>query len=108
MNFTRNKAFWKVITGLIFFPTFAYVMLVISMFWWPNIPSTPRPDEGRIYPLNNHGSYTYMNRREYLMQEATPFVVVPVLAALAAINYLVDPFDNERKRIYGRAPHDFR
>jgi hypothetical protein len=72
MSLMRNKTFWKVITGLLFFPTFAYGLLVISMYWWPSIPSTPRPAEGRIYPLNNHGEYAYMNRREHLMHEVYP------------------------------------
>jgi hypothetical protein len=109
MSLMRNKTFWKVITGLLFFPTFAYGLLVISMYWWPSIPSTPRPAEGRIYPLNNHGEYAYMNRREHLMHEVYPLVILPVLAALAAIDYFVDPFDYKgKRRIYGRPPHDFR
>ena len=79
------------------------------MFWWPNIPSSPRPKEGRIYPLNNHGHYTYMNEPEHLIQEIT-WVGTPVLLfTFAAIQYLADPFDQLPKQAkYGRPPSGFR
>jgi hypothetical protein len=43
-------------------------VLGISMYWWPNIPSVPRPAEGRIYPLNNHAHCTCMNARKVFLK----------------------------------------
>lgn len=83
-------------------------VLAFSLFWWPNIPSSPRPEEGRIYPLNNHGHYTYMNRSELDILELASYGCPILLIALAAIQYLVDPFDEIRKkRKYGTKPRGF-
>jgi len=99
------QTFCKVLTITLLVTCFVFGVLVTSMYWWPNIPSAPRPAEGRIYPLNNHARYTYMNRSEYLLHEWTlscfPFVVL----ALGAIQYFADPFGElRRRRLYGRPP----
>jgi hypothetical protein len=109
VNPSRSKTFWKLLLAVLFFPMVASIFVDISMYWWPSIPSTPRIAEGQIYPLNNHGRHTYMNREEYLFDESVKWIVFPVGTAIAAIDYFVDPFDHKRKRrIYGRPPRDFR
>jgi hypothetical protein len=79
------------------------------MFWWPDMPSTPNPAEGRIYPLNNHGHYTYMNRSEYLLDETLKAMFPILLIGFAAIQYSIDPFGEIRKRrLYSSPPRGFR
>jgi hypothetical protein len=63
------RTFWKVLTITLLVICFVSGVLGISMYWWPNIPSAPRPAEGRIYPLDNHAHYTHMNSSEYLLHE---------------------------------------
>jgi hypothetical protein len=75
------------------------------MYWWPNIPPSPRLAEGRVYPLNDHGYYTYMNRSEYTLREVIGWFWPPLVIALGAIQYFVDPFGElRRRRLYGRPP----
>jgi hypothetical protein len=100
--------FWKVLTIILLVTYMSGALLNISMYWWPNIPTYPRPAEGRIYPLNNHGHYTYMNEREYRFQETTGLILPAVLLSLFLINYFIDPFDEKRKRRYGSPPAGFR
>jgi hypothetical protein len=103
------QTFWKVLSIAIFATCLASGLVDISMFWWPDIPSTPKPAEGRIYPLNNHAHYTYMNRSEYLLDETIKMMFPLLLIIFAAIQYRVDPFGEIRKRrLYGSAPRGFR
>lgn len=103
------KNVWKVVSVLLF-SVFAIIFIVtFSMLYWPSLPSSPRPAEGRIYPLNNHGRHTYMNRQEYELQENAEWVLPLVLASIGAIYYFIDPFDlKERQRRYRRPPPDFK
>jgi hypothetical protein len=98
------RTFWKVLSVALFASCMVFHLISFSMYWWPNIPSSPQPAEGRIYPLNNHGHYTYMNRSEYLLEQI-PFWIYPLfLAAFAAIQYFADPFDELRRRRLYRWP----
>jgi len=98
------RTFWKVLSVVLFASCFLSGLIGISLYAWPNIPSSPRPAEGRIYPLNNHGHYTYMNRSEHILSQI-PFWITPVfLPAFAAIQYFVDPFDELRRRRLYRWP----
>ncbi len=103
------QTFWKVFSVILFATCLTSAFIDISMFWWADMPSTPKPAEGRIYPLNNHGHYTYMNRSEYLLDE-TIKMMFPILGiGFAAIQYSVDPFGEIRKRrLYGSPPRGFR
>jgi len=80
----------------------------IPTHWWPNIPSAPRPAEGRIYPLNNHAHYAHMNRSEYRLREWMLSCSPPVVVlAPGAFRYFADLFGELcRRRLYGR-PQDF-
>lgn len=100
---------WKVVSVFLFL-VFAITFTVdFSMYYWPSLPASPQPAEGRIYPLNNHGRYTYMNRREYELDQAAEFGLPLLLGAIGAIYYFIDPFDlKERQRRYRRPPRDFK
>ena len=96
--------FWKILSVALFATCFVFGAISVSMYCWPSIPSSPRPSEGRIYPLNNHGHYTYMSEAEYRLWQ-TPFWITPILLpAFAVIQYLVDPFEEIRKRRLYRWP----
>ena len=96
---------WKIASALLLAGYFVLFLISISMYGWPAIPTEPRPLEGRIYPLNNHGHCTYMNRSEYVLQQSA-FLIGPIfLAALAAIHFAVEPFgEKEKRRLYGPPP----
>jgi hypothetical protein len=72
------RALWKVLTVVLMAIWVACFLVNFSMYWWPDMPTSPRPEQGRIYPLNNHGSYTYMNawdhRLNWTIWQVTPFV----------------------------------
>jgi hypothetical protein len=91
------RTFWKILATVLFVTAFASVLIQVSMFWWPDMPFSPRPSEGRVYPLNNHGHHTYMNRREYLLSWVLEDVAFASGAAYAAIYFFVDPFDLKRR-----------
>ncbi len=56
-----------------------------------------------------HCKYTYMNRREYLMQEDAQLILPLTLASIGAIYYFIDPFDlKSRQRRYRRPPRNFK
>jgi hypothetical protein len=102
------RTFWKTLAVALLVTFLVAFAVDFSMFYWPSIPSNPRPAEGRIYPLNNHGRYTYMNRQEYLLDEVVSVILPILLAAMAAIHYFVDPFGVKRRwHLYGRPPRDF-
>ncbi len=66
-------------------------------FYYIHLPSTPAPEIGRIYPLNNHGYYTFMTHREYLEHEiSTNLCILPFVIAVL-IDYFYDPFDRRAR-----------
>jgi hypothetical protein len=76
---------------------FSSFLIGFSMYWWPSIPSTPQPSEGRVYPLNNHDHYTYMNRREYLLNRSVHWIFPAAFFPYFAIQYFIDPFGRKRR-----------
>jgi hypothetical protein len=103
------RRLWKALSIALFATLILCSVTGFSMFWWPDIPSSPQPEQGRIYPLNNHGHYTYMNRQEHLVQELT-WVSSPILMlGFVAIQYVFDPFGQIRRaRKYGSVPRALR
>jgi hypothetical protein len=96
------KKFWKCLLIALMAAAFGLFSITLSMYWWPGIPSSPRPAEGRVYPLNNHGYYTYMNKSEYRLQQIFWWTYPALIAALAAIQHFVDPFDYKRRQRFFR------
>jgi hypothetical protein len=92
------RILWKTLTIALLAGFLVLFSVDVSMFFWPSLPTSPRPAEGRIYPLNNHRRYTYMNRREYEFNNAVEVVLPIILAAIGAIYYFADPFDLRRLR----------
>jgi hypothetical protein len=93
----RRRTSWKVLSVALVVSLAVSFLINISMYWWPDIPSSPRPTEGRVYPLNNHGHYTYMNRQEYLFNMALSWAFPALFFPLAAIQHFLDPFDQKRR-----------
>jgi hypothetical protein len=100
------RTFWKPLTITLLVTCFVSGALVISD-WWPNIPSAPRPAEGRIYPLNNHAHNKYMNRSEFLLQKWILSDFPLVVLALGAIQCLADPFGELRRGAFRVGPQIF-
>ena len=93
----RRQTFWKVLSVVLTVFLAVSFLINFSMYWWPNIPSSPRPTEGRVYPLNNHGHYTYMNRQEYLLNVILFWAFPALFFPLAAIQHFLDPFNQKRR-----------
>jgi hypothetical protein len=103
------KNVWKLVYVLLFVMGTLIFAVNFSMFYWPSIPSSPKPAEGRIYPLNNHGKHTYMNRQEFVIRQAGDSMLPLALLAIVAIYYFIDPFDQKgRQRRYRRPPPEFK
>jgi hypothetical protein len=97
-SFSEMRTFWRILYVSLFVVFLATFAVDLSMYFWPSIPSSPVPAEGRIYPLNNHGTYTYMNKQEYELDNAVASGLPIILAVIGAIYYFVDPFDQKRRR----------
>ena len=91
------RVFWKTLSITTSVLAIGSIFLSISMYYWPSIPSSPQPSEGRIYALNNHGRYTYMNYAEYRLRSEAWLIFVSSFAACAVIQHFVDPFGYKRK-----------
>ena len=102
------RTFWKVLAATLGVIYLAFFLVDFSMYWWPDMPTSPVPAEGRIYPLNNHGYHTYMNEWEHQLDE-TIWLIGPFLfLCLFLIIRFVDPFDEKRRKRYGSPPPGFR
>jgi len=89
---------WKILQATLMFVAISYFLVFgFSMYYWPNIPPTPHPEQGRVYALNNHGTYTYMNRREYLLNQAGFYVMLVCVGAFALIENYIDPFRRKNR-----------
>jgi hypothetical protein len=86
----------------------ACFLVTFSMYWWPDMPTAPQPAEGRIYPLNNHAHYTYMNKWENHLRETIWLGLPFLLAGLGLIIHFIDPFGEKHRRRYGSPPAGFR
>ena len=82
------RTFWKVLLIALMVIYFAGCLAAFSMSWWPDMPTSPRPDEGRIYPLNKHGRYTYMNPWEYRLNSTISISWPFLVAALCLIIHI--------------------
>ena len=91
----RMRTFWKVVSVVLAVLLPVSLLVNISMYWWPNIPSSPRPTEGRVYPLNNHGHYTYMNRQEFMLNESLTWAFLALFFPFVAIQHFLDPFNQK-------------
>jgi hypothetical protein len=91
------RTFWKTVSIVLFTAMFVAFFVNLSMYWWPNIPYSPDPTTGRVYALNNHGTYTYMNKTESDLRWALSIFHFFGLGALLLIYYSVDPFDLKRR-----------
>jgi len=89
------RKFWQVLSVIVFVLLASCFLIGLSMYWWPGIPSSPRPAEGRVYPLNNHATYTYMNRQEHLLNESVKWIFFALFWPFAAIIHFIDPFDEK-------------
>jgi hypothetical protein len=93
------RAFWKNLMGVLMLVGIAYFLIFgFSMYFWSSLPAAPQPDQGRVYPLNNHGAYTYMNSRESLLHEASFWVCLVCSTGAGLIDHFVDPFDRKSRR----------
>ena len=41
-----------------------FTMCSVSVWFWPNIPTQPRPETGHVFPMNMHGTPVYWTRTE--------------------------------------------
>jgi hypothetical protein len=91
------RTFWKVLAIVLFVMLFMSTLVHMSMYFWPDMTDSPRPSEGRFYPLYKFNHSKYMNERERSLDQSL-WLIAPVgLAALLLIHVLVDPFDYKHR-----------
>jgi hypothetical protein len=99
------RKFWKAVSIALIIVTYGSFITMISMFWWPSIPPAPRPAEGRVFALNDHGRYTYMNKKEHDLQQSLFASFLVGAGFVILIQYFADPFDCKRQyRVIRPAP----
>jgi len=91
------RTLWKVLSIVLATIFLACFLVALSMPFWSGIPSERQPSEGRVYPLNNHGHYNYMNRQEYLLNQWSFWIFPAAFFPGSAIYYFADPFDRKRR-----------
>lgn len=89
------KVLYKITMTVLIGFAFASFAVGISMYYWPGIPAAADASKGRVYVLNNHGRYTYMNRKEYLLNESLFGMSVVCFAGAFIIDRFLDPFDRK-------------
>ena len=57
---------------------------------WATVPA---PELGRVCPLNNHGRYTFMTRRQYLTHETRIGMFLVPFAVAVFLDQRYDPFN---------------
>ncbi|PYJ66565.1 MAG: hypothetical protein DME76_16660 [Verrucomicrobia bacterium] len=65
----------------------------ISFYYTPNLPTTPQPQIGRIYPLNNHGWVTYLTKEEWYTFNFLHALAALFFITFFAIGWFCDPFN---------------
>jgi len=99
------RTIWRTLTIVLAVAFFACFLVGFSMYYWPGMPTSPQPAEGRIYALNNHGHYTYMNESEHLLWEVMWWMFPVLILSLGAIIHFVDPFNEKGRPRPLRPPH---
>ena len=68
----------------------------LTMYFVRTLPRTPDPAVGRVIPMNEHGTFVYLNSAENLLHKGL-FVVAAVSFGLAVlIDLFADPFGRRR------------
>ncbi len=78
---------FKLISGVL-----ALCFWFASFFFWQyfdaHMPTVARPESGRIYPLNTHGSVVYLTSGEHCFLYGLMFSGIALFLLTAAIHYL--------------------
>src|SRR5438132_12394395 len=89
----RKVFIWKVIMiTLLVLYTICFAE-ALSFYYKSDLPSTPQPQLGRIYPLNNHGWITYLTKEESYMRNFLSAMGLLFFILFVAIGWFFDPFN---------------
>ena len=58
------RTFWKILAIVLCMMLFTSTFVHMSMYFWPDMTYSPRPSEGRFYPIYKFDHPKYMNERE--------------------------------------------
>jgi hypothetical protein len=70
----------------------------LSARWGRVLPREEDPNSGRIYPLNSHGTISYMTKGEKRLLDAMGIAGGLTVVAGALIEGWIDPFNRRRRR----------
>ena len=93
----RMRTFWKVLAIVLFVMLFTSTLVHMSMYFWPDMTDSPRPSEGRFYPLYKFNHSKYMNERERSLDRMLWWTAPVGGFALLVIVFLIDPFDDKHR-----------
>jgi len=90
----QERNFWRIAE------TGAGIASVVSFFmgcflWFQydyTRPKIPNPLEGRVYPLNTHGSWVYLNAREHWLLNSLTILFLILAVTAIAIDRRKKPF----------------
>ncbi len=103
-NRAATKKIAKIVGVICVICSVAAFVFALS-FYYRHLPNKPEPELGRIYPLNNHGYYTYMTGGEQLQQQVSEFLSIVLFALAVLINHFIDPFDRcKREEAVNKRP----
>ena len=82
-----------ILCGFAFLASFAFSI----SFFFRDLPNRPRPEVSRTYPLNNHGCYLYLTRKEHVEQEVSEYVGGGLLIFIFVINHFLKPWEKQER-----------
>ena len=92
----QERNFWRIVE------TGAAIASLMSFFtgcflWFQfdyTRPKVPNPLEGRVYPLNTHGSWVYLDAREHWLLNSLMILFLILAVTAIAIDRLKKPFSS--------------
>jgi hypothetical protein len=54
----------KIVSALFGVVGWITVMVAVSVWYWPNVTTVPRPESGNLFPANMHGTPVYFTQTE--------------------------------------------
>lgn len=77
---------------------FGSIFFAVSFYYRGSL-GTPRPELGRMYPINNHGFPLFLTKKEHLERTLAVVIFMVLFAAIVVLDRFYDAFDNRTREV---------